>query len=187
MRIRWVSVPDRCGQLQPLAGYLFPGGSVLTASSMAQVEKEQAPRPSKTGCFLTETKLRLSKCILVFSFSGYGQSFIAWSHQLKYASLSRKGFMLKFLALSKRKMGWFKLPRNRKVFIYVSSNHDCCFSLHCTVRYGRDLTDLWLFEPCSFKNRAHHSQANTHLKCTLMSCKRSEVVEGKPRAQRTLE
>lgn len=48
--------------------------------STAQVKKEQASRPNKRGCFLTETELRLSRYILIFSFCGYWQSFFAWSH-----------------------------------------------------------------------------------------------------------
>lgn len=70
--------------------------------STAQVKKEQASRPSKRGCFLTETELRLSRYILIFSFCGYWQSFFAWSHQHKHASLSRKGFMWKIFGSWKR-------------------------------------------------------------------------------------
>lgn len=118
IRTRWASVSNWHGQHQALARCLCPGGSVLTASSTAQVQKEQPPRPSKRRCFLTEIKLRFSKCILIFGFCGYRQSFFTWSHQLKHASLSRKGFMLKFLASSKRKLVGFMLPQGIKGYLY---------------------------------------------------------------------
>lgn len=70
--------------------------------SMAEVKKEQAPRPNKGGCFLTEIELRLSRYTLIFSFCGYWQSFFAWSHQGRHANLSRKGFMWNIFGSWKR-------------------------------------------------------------------------------------
>lgn len=73
----------------------------------AQVKKEQASRPKKRGCFLTEIELRLSRYILIFSFCGYWQSLFAWSHQGKQV-FPRRVSCKKFLAPEREKAAWIQ-------------------------------------------------------------------------------
>lgn len=53
--------------------------------------------------------------------------------------------MKNFWLLEERRLLGFKIPWERKVFIYGTSNQNWCFPLHFAVQSGRDLPDLGLF------------------------------------------
>lgn len=137
--------------------------------------------------FLDRSKAQAHQMYSSFQFLWLQTKFLHMISSAQACKSFQEGFHAEIFGSFKEEAGWVQGPQDRKISVYETSNQNCCFSLHFTVQSGRDLPDLQTFEPCPFKNRAHHSQANTHSNCTLMSFKISEVVEGKPRAQRAFE
>lgn len=82
---------------------------MLTASSTVQVEKEQASRLSKGGCFLTDIKLRLSKCI-DFQFLWLRTKFLHMITSAQACKSFQEGFHADIFGSFKEKASWVQAP-----------------------------------------------------------------------------